>query len=476
MPRSFVGRRADILRCGPRMEAQVQGDLEVESGELRNAIAAGHMVVYYQPKVGLFTGQALGVEALVRWQHPERGLVFPDDFIPAAERSGAMTELTDFVLDQAAGQYARWQANGIDLPVAVNLSASSLVDAALPDKITAVCDRHGISHRGLDLEITETSVMADPKVAIAVLSVLAERGFVMAIDDFGTGFSSLAYLAQLPVSVVKIDKSFVLDVVENNADAHIVRGIIELVHGLGKYVVAEGVESQDALNLLLLMGCDQGQGYHWSRPVPAEELTAWVTKHQQNLTVSDRETGLVPRAPIPANEAERLAVLQRYRILDTAYEAIFDEIAAAAAQVCGTPISAVSLVDAERQWFKARVGLEVAETTRDLAFCAHTIMDPAHLLVVNDATTDERFASNPLVTGEPSIRFYAGAPLVAPDGSAVGSLCVIDSKPRQLSVAQLTVLRQLAAHVIAIFEAKQQLAELTERLETPSQRVLRRAS
>jgi len=464
------------LRCGPRREAQVQGDPEVEAAELRNAIVAGQMVVYYQPKVGLFTGQALGVEALVRWQHPERGLVFPDDFISAAERSGLMTELTDFVLDQAAGQYAQWQANGIDLPVAVNLSASSLIDASLPDKVAAVCDRHGISHRGLDLEITETSVMADPKAAVAVLTALAERGFVMAIDDFGTGFSSLAYLAKLPVSVVKIDKSFVLDVVDNNANAHIVHGIIELVHGLGKHIVAEGVESQDAVNLLLLMGCDQGQGYHWSRPVPADELTAWVTKHQHAITVAGRETGLVTRAPIPANEAKRLAVLQRYRILDTAYEAIFDEIAIVAAQVCGTPMSAVSLVDAERQWFKARVGLKVAETTRDLAFCAHTIMDPAHLLVVSDATTDERFASNPLVTGDPGIRFYAGAPLVAPDGSAVGTLCVIDSKPRQLSVAQLEVLRQLAAHVIAICEAKQQLAELAERRETPSQRDLRLVS
>jgi GAF domain-containing protein len=139
-------------------------------------------------------------------------------------------------------------------------------------------------------------------------------------------------------------------------------------------------------------------------------------------------------------------------------------------------MSAVSLVDAERQWFKARVGLRVAETTRDLAFCAHTIMDPAHLLVVNDATTDARFASNPLVTGDPGIRFYAGAPLVAPDGSAVGTLCVIDSKPRQLSGAQLDLLRQLAAHVIAMFEAKQQLAELAERPETTGQRDLRRAS
>jgi GAF domain-containing protein len=205
-------------------------------------------------------------------------------------------------------------------------------------------------------------------------------------------------------------------------------------------------------------------------------MTAWVTKHQRAITAAGRETGLLTRAPIPANEAKRLAVLQRYRILDTAYEAIFDEIAAVAAKVCGTPMSAISLVDAERQWFKAQVGLEVAETTRDLAFCAHAIMDPAQLLVVNDATTDERFASNPLVTGEPSIRFYAGAPLVAPDGSAVGTLCVIDSKPRQLSVAQLHVLRQLAAHVIAICEAKQQIAELAERREIPSHRDLRLAS
>jgi hypothetical protein len=162
--------------------------------------------------------------------------------------------------------------------------------------------------------------------------------------------------------VVKIDKSFVLDVVHNNADAHIVHGIIELAHGLGKQVVAEGVESQDAVNLLLLMGCDQGQGYHWSRPVPAGELTAWVTKHQHAVTVAGLEAGMSAGAPIPANEAKRLAVLQRYRILDTAYEAIFDEIATVAAQVCGTPMSAVSLVDAERQWFKARVGLRVGSS------------------------------------------------------------------------------------------------------------------
>jgi len=152
----------------------------------------------------------------------------------------------------------------------------------------------------------------------------------------------------------------------------------------------------------------------------------------------------VRRSTHPANEAKRLAVLQRYRILDTAYEAIFDEIATVAARCAGQPMSAVSLVDAERQWFKAG-SAKGGGNDEGPAFCA-THHDPAHLLVVNDATTDARFASNPLVTGDPGIRFYAGAPLVAPDGSAVGTLCVIDSKPRQLSGAQLDLLRQLAAH------------------------------
>jgi EAL domain-containing protein (putative c-di-GMP-specific phosphodiesterase class I) len=448
-------------------------DLGTEAVELRNGIAAGQLVVHYQPKVGLFTGRALGVEALVRWQHPERGLVLPDDFIPGVERGGLMAELTDFVLNQAADQHARWQADGIDLPVAVNLSASSLIDAALPDKITEVCDRRGISHRGLSLEITETSVMADPKLAIAILTALAERGFTMAIDDFGTGFSSLAYLSKLPVSVVKIDKSFVLDVVNSGADAHIIHhGIIELAHGLGKQVVAEGIESQDSLNLLLRMGCDQGQGYHWSRPVPAEELTAWVARNQHALSSAGRDTEVCTRAPIPASEASRLAALRRYRILDTAYEPIFDEIATVAARVCATPMSGVSLVDTDRQWFKARVGLRVSETTRDLAFCSHAIMDPPRLMVVNDTATDARFAANPLVTRDPRVRFYAGAPLVAPDGSAVGALCVLDTRPRHLTGAQLEALRQLAAHVIAVCETKRQLAELSESQGTPDWRDL----
>ncbi len=346
-------------------------DEEHQAVELRAAIADRQLVVHYQPKIELVTGRVVGVEALVCWQHPDRGLVFPDDFIPLATRCGAMADLTAFVLEEAARQHARWQDLGLDLPVAVNLSAAALLDAGLPDFIAAVCHRHGVGYDSLELEITETSVMSDPVIAVAVLAALDHKGFVITVDDFGTGFSSLSYLRNLPVSVVKVDKSFVIDLVNNNADAHIVRGTIELARGLGKRVVAEGVETEEALNLLLLMGCDQGQGYHWSRPVPPDELTAWVRNRVGPKPASSAT------APIPEVEAKRLAVLRRYRVLDTAYEAIFDDIAAAAADVCGTPMSAVTLVDADRQWFKAGIGLNVRETTRDLAFCAHTVMDPA---------------------------------------------------------------------------------------------------
>lgn len=436
-------------------------DAASDASELSRSIATGRLVVHYQPKVNLVTGRAVGVEALVRWQHPDRGLIFPDEFIPLAEGCGVLPELTAFVLDEAARQHAHWQSIGLDLPVAVNLSTGSLLDDGLPGRIAALCDRHRIDRHGIELEITETSVMTDPVGATAVLDALVREGFAIAIDDFGTGFSSLSYLRDLPVSTVKIDKSFVLDVAISDADAHIVRGTIELARGLGKQVVAEGVETAEAVDLLLLMGCDYGQGHYWSRSLPAPELTAWVLAHHDRLAIVE------PGEPVPEQDAKRLAVLRRYRILDTAYEAIFDDIAAAAARICGTPMSAITLVDADRQWFKAHVGINVRETARNLALCAHTIMDPTRMLVINDATADGRFATNPLVTADPNIRFYAGAPLVSPGGSAVGSLCVLDSTPRHLSTDQLNALRQLSTDVIALLEARQRLADVAERFPDP---------
>jgi len=267
-------------------------DAECQAAELRAAVAGGELVVHYQPKVELASGAVVGLEALVRWQHPKRGLVLPDEFIPLAERTGVIADLTAFVLEEAVAQHAKWLSTGLDLPVAVNLSVDSLTDPGFPDRLEGLCLRYGVAHSALELEVTESGVMAEPTLAIVVLAALAAKGFALAIDDFGTGFSSLAYLRDLPVSWVKVDKSFVMDLVHSDPDAHIVRGIVDLVHGLGKRVVAEGVETADGLAFLLGVGCDVGQGYYWSRPLPASDLRLWLQEYRRRglpgrlLTVS----------------------------------------------------------------------------------------------------------------------------------------------------------------------------------------------
>jgi PAS domain S-box-containing protein len=254
---------------------------ERQAAELRAAITRRELVLHYQPKVELATGAVIGVEALVRWQHPQRGLVFPDEFIPLAERSGVIADLTAFVLEEAVDQQVRWRSTGLELPVAVNLSVDSLSDPGFPDRLGGLCRRYGVAPCDLELEVTESGVMAEPTLAIVVLEALAATGFALAIDDFGTGFSSLAYLRDLPVSLVKIDKSFVMNLPRSDRDAHIVRGIVDLVHGLGKRVVAEGVETAEGLAFLLGVGCDIGQGYQWSRPLPAPRLTLWLQEYHR---------------------------------------------------------------------------------------------------------------------------------------------------------------------------------------------------
>ncbi len=445
---------------GARDRDETRAAVSQRAARIEAAIAKRELVLHYQPKVELITGRVVGAEALVRWVDPDRGLVYPDEFIPVAEQEGLIGALTAFVVEEAAHQHARWRSVGLNLPVAVNLSPGALSDD-LPSTVAALLDELQLDRSALEFEVTETAVMAEPARATAVLTALAEHGSTLALDDFGTGFSSLAYLRNLPVAVVKIDKSFVMGLPDNEADAHLVRGTIELARGLGKRVVAEGVETLAAVELLLLLGCDVGQGYHWSRPVPAGDLAAWVANHDGDRRSEPSVATLGP-VPRPVDDAARVAALRRYRVLDTAYEAIFNDIAAAVARICGTPMSAISLVDADRQWFKAQVGLGMRETSRDLAFCAHTILEPDEVLVVPDATKDSRFAANPLVTGDLNIRFYAGAPLVTPDGAPIGSVCAIDRTPRELSDDQLANLRRLSEQVIALLETRQMLRELTD--------------
>ena len=244
--------------------------------ELRRAIDRGELLLHYQPKANLRTGEILGVEALVRWQHPERGMIPPDEFIPAAQKTGVIGPLTMFVLDEALRQCRTWTLQGLDLCVAVNLSTRNLLDLHLPEAIAELLARWEVPAGLLELEITESTILADPVRAMQILSRLDEMGVRLSIDDFGTGYSSLAYLKRLPVGELKIDKSFILGMDENENDEVIVRSTIDLGRNLGLRVVAEGVESPQAWSRLAQLGCNVAQGYFLSRPVPAEDLTQWL--------------------------------------------------------------------------------------------------------------------------------------------------------------------------------------------------------
>jgi diguanylate cyclase (GGDEF)-like protein len=249
-------------------------------GELRRAIEHHQLVLHYQPKIHAHTRQVLGVEALVRWQHPTHGLVPPAEFIPLAERTGLITPLTHYVLDAALRQCRRWQQAGHELSVAVNVSARRLLDLAFPDEVAGLLAHWEVPARLLVVEITESTIMADPQHALEVLSRLHNMGVQLSIDDFGTGYSSMAYLKNLPVHELKVDRSFVAQMTSNASDAVIVRSTVDLGRNLGLRVVAEGVEDQTTWQELDALGCDAIQGYYISRPVPADDLISWLQRQQ----------------------------------------------------------------------------------------------------------------------------------------------------------------------------------------------------
>lgn len=246
------------------------------AGELRHAIENEQLVLHYQPKASFVTGGVSHAEALVRWNHPQRGLVPPDQFIPLAEQTGLIRPLFLWVLNDALRQCAVWQQEGIELHVAVNLSMRNLQDPRLPDVFVNLLSRWNLDPTWMELEITESALAADPERAMKILTRFSAMGMRIAIDDFGTGYSSLAYLKRLPVDEIKIDKSFVLGMANDENDATIVRSTIDLGHNLGLKVVAEGIEDQATWDLLTAWGCDLAQGYFLSRPLPAQDFAAWL--------------------------------------------------------------------------------------------------------------------------------------------------------------------------------------------------------
>jgi diguanylate cyclase (GGDEF)-like protein len=254
--------------------------------DLRNAIHNNELKLYYQPKLDVKSGTVKSVEALARWIHPQHGFVPPDTFIDIAERTGLIKPLTDWVLRTAVEQCKRWEETGNKIAISINLSARNLHDEALSDQISNLLAYWNVRPDQLCLEITETAMMADPEQAKSLLNRFDQLGVRISIDDFGTGYSSLGYLKQLPVAEIKIDKSFVLNMANDENDASIVRATIRLAHDLGLEVVAEGVEDQQAQELLQELGCEYIQGYHIGRPMPNEELLSTlstINRHNEEL-------------------------------------------------------------------------------------------------------------------------------------------------------------------------------------------------
>lgn len=253
-------------------------------GELRQAIVRDQLFLTYQPKVSLRQHQITGVEVLVRWQHPEHGIIVPDQFIPLAERTGLIIPMTLWILQQSLLQCRLWNEIGLDIRVAVNLSMANLESQELPDQISALLRDTMVSPDRLELEITETSIMADPQRVIRTLGQIRELGVTFSIDDFGTGYSSFAYLNKLPVSCIKIDKSFVQNMEKDRDNSVIVKSIIDLGHNLGLKVIAEGIESAESKSLLQVFLCDEGQGYHFCRPVTADNMTQFLLAPPETVT------------------------------------------------------------------------------------------------------------------------------------------------------------------------------------------------
>jgi len=269
-------------------------------GDLRRALdARGQLEPYFQPIIelgeGVRNGRLSGVEALVRWHHPVRGTVNPDEFIPIAEQTSVIHQVTDRVLERALASLRAWTAAGLRIGLAVNISAPVLLDATFHHRLSSLVAESGTDAGALRLEITESALLSDPARAVATMHRLRDLGVRLSIDDFGTGYSSMSYLRTLPLDEVKIDRSFVLDMVRSRRDTAVVQSVVDLAHSLGLRVVAEGVEDQPTLEALAELGCDLAQGFHIGRPMTGPALLDWAQHRPGPRTAS--------RAPEPRGVA-----------------------------------------------------------------------------------------------------------------------------------------------------------------------------
>lgn len=251
-------------------------------GELKEALECGQLSLHYQPKISILSGAVQGVEALMRWQHPRLGNILPQNFIPRAEKSVLIDVLTEWAIDNALAQQVRWKEEGIELPVAVNISPRNLLQPGFVDTVLRLLEHHQVSGDSLELEVTEGALMLDIDRTIVKLIELSEVNIIISIDDFGTGYSSLRYLGSLPATTIKVDQSFISALRDSAGSAHIIEAAVNLAHGLEMKVVAEGVEDKDTYDFLANIGCDIAQGYFISPAIPASDLSIWYKERNGN--------------------------------------------------------------------------------------------------------------------------------------------------------------------------------------------------
>jgi EAL domain-containing protein (putative c-di-GMP-specific phosphodiesterase class I) len=438
------------------------GQAAARYDELRAAIGSGEIVLHYQPLVDAGTSCVRGVEALARWNHPIRGLLPPAAFIPYAESTDLIFSLTGHVLREAIRQAAQWARGGVPLPVSVNISARSLARDDLVPGIAGLLAEYRLPGMLLTVEVTESAVMTHPAAAAQRLTELRALGVRVSIDDFGTGYTSLALLTQLPIDELKVDRTFIGTMTESPTHAAIVQTIAELAARLALTVVGEGVEDESTAGALRDLGFDLLQGYHFGRPSPADT----VTPAAQEVTAAPTAPSATPGpslpvspAPVPADEHDRLAELTRVLESGPLPTAYLDDLVLLAAQLCAAPVAVFSLIHERHQQVVAAHGVTMPDVPREISFCAHAVAANA-LLEVADARTDLRFAGNPIVTGGPRARYYAGAPVRTADGQPLGVLCVFDSAARRMAPDQRAALESLARLAGAHLDLAQQNAAL----------------
>lgn len=446
--------RAEVMR-------PMTGDA-VFIAEIRAAIAAEQVFVAYQPIVDLASSKPCKVEALARWDHPLLGAIPPDEFIARAERTGVIDELGEWILEQACSDIVAMGEHGIDIDVNVNFSVVQLHHPAVVERTAAILARTGLAPERLWIEVTENVFLDDS--ALAPLLRLSDHGAHLVVDDFGTGFSNYQYISRLPIGGLKIDRSFVAGLGVNTTDTAIVRSVVNLGRELGLQVIVEGVESESQQAQLLAFNARLGQGWLFA---PALRPAQLIELFGRSAAAERASVELTPSR----DEDARIIALRACKVLDTAPEVVYDHFVRLASEMLATPMAMISLIDVDRQWFKAGTGIDVEQTSREIAFCNHAIAQSAPVFVVPDALADERFAENPAVVGEPHVRAYAGAVIRSREGLPLGALCVVDIEPRTFTNQQLSHLAMLGEQVAAMLDLRRRAEELTVLLRASIPRV-----